>query len=41
MKEIHVLSANKETIKYMYEAMKEKGEKVSKWLPVFYEKCKA
>lgn len=40
MKEIHVLSANKETIKYMYEAIKEKGEKVSKWLPVFYEKCK-
>ncbi|MGL9725819.1 MAG: type VI secretion protein [Wolbachia sp.] len=40
IKEIHVLSANKETIKCMYEAMKEKGEKVSKWLPVFYEKCK-
>ncbi len=40
MKKIHVLSANKETIKYMYEAIKEKGEKVSKWLPVFYEKCK-
>lgn len=40
MKEIHILSANKETIKCMYEAIKEKGEKVSKWLPVFYEKCK-
>ncbi|WCR57615.1 VirB4 family type IV secretion/conjugal transfer ATPase [Wolbachia endosymbiont of Ctenocephalides felis wCfeJ] len=41
MQEIHVLSANKETIKYMYEAIKEKGEKVNKWLPVFYEKCRA
>ena len=41
MQEIHVLSANKETIKYMYEAIKEKGEEVRKWLPVFYEKCKA
>ncbi|QOD38584.1 VirB4 family type IV secretion/conjugal transfer ATPase [Candidatus Wolbachia massiliensis] len=41
MQEIHVLSANKETIKYMYEAIKEKGEEVNKWLPVFYEKCKA
>ncbi|APR98272.1 VirB4 family type IV secretion/conjugal transfer ATPase [Wolbachia endosymbiont of Folsomia candida] len=41
MQEIHVLSANKETIKYMYEAIKEKGEEVNGWLPVFYEKCKA
>ncbi len=41
MQEIHILSANKDTIKYMYEAIKEKGEEVSKWLPVFYEKCKA
>ncbi|MGL9717460.1 MAG: type VI secretion protein [Wolbachia sp.] len=41
MQEIHVLSANKETIKYMHEAVKEKGEEVNKWLPVFYEKCKA
>jgi type IV secretion system protein VirB4 len=41
MQEIHVLSANKETIKYMYEAIKEKGEEVNDWLPVFYEKCKA
>lgn len=41
MQEIHVLSANQETIKYMYEAIKEKGEEVNQWLPVFYEKCKA
>ncbi|WP_395463449.1 type VI secretion protein [Wolbachia endosymbiont of Cantharis cryptica] len=41
MQEIHVLSANKETVRYMYEAIKEKGEGVNKWLPVFYEKCKA
>lgn len=41
MQEIHVLSANKETIKYMYAAIKEKGEEVNEWLPVFYEKCKA
>jgi type IV secretion system protein VirB4 len=41
MQEIHILSANKDTIKYMYKAIKEKGEEVSKWLPVFYEKCKA
>ncbi|MEY2392857.1 VirB4 family type IV secretion/conjugal transfer ATPase [Wolbachia endosymbiont of Tettigetta isshikii] len=41
MQEIYILSANKDTIKYMYEAIKEKGEEVSKWLPVFYEKCKA
>ncbi|WP_168464909.1 VirB4 family type IV secretion/conjugal transfer ATPase [Wolbachia endosymbiont of Ctenocephalides felis wCfeT] len=41
MQEIRVLSANKETIKYMYEAIKEKGEAVNRWLPVFYEKCKA
>ncbi len=40
IQEIHVLSANKETIKYMYEAIKEKGEEVNKWLPVFYGKCK-
>ncbi|QKX03214.1 type VI secretion protein [Wolbachia endosymbiont of Litomosoides sigmodontis] len=40
MQEIHVLSANKETIKYMYEAIKEEGEEVNKWLPIFYGKCK-
>ncbi|WP_341808533.1 type VI secretion protein [Wolbachia endosymbiont (group E) of Neria commutata] len=40
MQEIHVLSANKETIKFMYEAIKEQGEEVNGWLPVFYEKCK-
>ncbi|AAW71338.1 type VI secretion protein [Wolbachia endosymbiont of Brugia malayi] len=40
IQEIHVLSANRETIKYMYEAIKEKGEEVNKWLPVFYGKCK-
>ncbi|MDN5248330.1 MAG: type VI secretion protein [Wolbachia endosymbiont of Tyrophagus putrescentiae] len=39
MQERHVLSANKETIQYMYEAIKEKGEQVDEWLPVFYEKC--
>ncbi|MDM8335460.1 VirB4 family type IV secretion/conjugal transfer ATPase [Wolbachia pipientis] len=41
MQETYVLSANKKTIKYMHEAIKEKGEEVNKWLPVFYEKCKA
>ncbi|MDD9331996.1 MAG: type VI secretion protein [Wolbachia sp.] len=41
MQEIHVLSANKETIKHMYESMKEKGEEVNVWLPAFYERCKA
>ncbi len=40
IQEMYVLSANKKTIKYMYEAIKEKGDKVNKWLPVFYEKCK-
>ncbi len=41
MQEIYVLSAKKETIQYMYEATKEKGEQVNEWLPVFYEMCKA
>ncbi|MCV3769713.1 MAG: type VI secretion protein, partial [Wolbachia pipientis] len=40
MQEMHVLSANKKTIKYMYEAIKEKGDEINKWLPTFYEKCK-
>ncbi len=40
MREIHVLSANSETVKYMYDAIQEKGDEVSKWLPEFYEKCK-
>ncbi|WP_333023482.1 VirB4 family type IV secretion/conjugal transfer ATPase [Wolbachia endosymbiont of Pentidionis agamae] len=39
MKEAYVLSANKETVKYMYDAIKEKGERANEWLPVFYEKC--
>lgn len=41
MEEIYVLSANQKTIQYMYEAIKEKGEQVNDWLPVFYEKCKS
>jgi len=41
MRETHVLSANKKTILYMYEAIQEKGEEVNEWLPVFYEKCKS
>ncbi|MDG7056185.1 MAG: type VI secretion protein [Wolbachia endosymbiont of Meromenopon meropis] len=41
MQEIYILSANKNTVKYMYEAIKENGEEVSRWLPLFYEKCKA
>ncbi|QKX01545.1 type VI secretion protein [Wolbachia endosymbiont of Cruorifilaria tuberocauda] len=40
MQETYVLSANKETIRYMYEAISEKGDEVNKWLPAFYEKCK-
>ncbi|WP_390903709.1 VirB4 family type IV secretion system protein, partial [Wolbachia pipientis] len=39
MRETYVLSSRKETIQYMYEAIKNKGEEVNKWLPVFYEKC--
>lgn len=40
MKETHVLSASKEGIHNMYKAIKEKGDQVNEWLPVFYEKCK-
>ena len=35
-KEARVLSANRTTIKLMYEAIKEKGEN---WLPEFHKKC--
>lgn len=41
MREIHVLSANSKTIKFMYDAIEEKGDEASKWLPKFYEKCQS
>lgn len=39
MREIYVLSANSKTIRFMHDAIEEKGDEVSKWLPKFYEKC--
>ncbi|WFW29672.1 MAG: type VI secretion protein [Wolbachia endosymbiont of Menacanthus eurysternus] len=41
MREIHILSANKNTIKCMHKTIKEKGKEINKWLPAFYEKCEA
>ncbi|QXK91649.1 hypothetical protein IAH97_02590 [Neoehrlichia mikurensis] len=37
-KEVKVLSATRESIQYMYDAIKEKGENVEDWLPIFYSK---
>ncbi|WP_395877737.1 VirB4 family type IV secretion/conjugal transfer ATPase [Ehrlichia muris] len=37
--ESHVLSANKNTIRYMYESIHTHGDDVKEWLPAFYKKC--
>ena len=37
--ETNVLSANKETIRYMYESINSHGDDIEEWLPVFYKKC--
>ncbi|MGN7618768.1 MAG: VirB4 family type IV secretion system protein [Ehrlichia sp.] len=37
--ETNVLSANKDTIRYMYESINSHGSDIKEWLPVFYKKC--
>ncbi|AHX05221.1 VirB4 family type IV secretion/conjugal transfer ATPase [Ehrlichia chaffeensis] len=39
--ETNVLSANKNTIRYMYESISSHGDNVREWLPAFYKKCGA